>query len=37
MSLLSPTQVAVGEEDIKIIDTKDPQQLKTLAQWILSR
>ncbi|NJD33467.1 MAG: c-type cytochrome [Betaproteobacteria bacterium] len=25
------------EEDHKIIDTKDPNELKNLAQWILSR
>lgn len=25
------------EEDHKIIDTKDPKELKNLAQWILSR
>ena len=25
------------EEDHKIIDTKDPAELKNLAQWILSR
>lgn len=25
------------EEDHKIIDTKDPEKLKNLAQWILSR
>jgi len=25
------------EEDHKIIDTKDPKQLKNLAQWILSQ
>ncbi len=26
-----------SEEDHKIIDTKDPTELKNLAQWILSR
>jgi len=26
-----------SEEDHKIIDTKDPKELKNLAQWILSR
>ena len=26
-----------AEEDHKIIDTKDPKELKNLAQWILSR
>jgi cytochrome c len=25
------------EEDHKVIDTKDPKELKNLAQWILSR
>ena len=25
------------EEDHKIIDTKDPKELKNIAQWILSR
>jgi cytochrome c len=25
------------EEDHKIIDTKDPKELKSVAQWILSR
>ena len=26
-----------SEEDHKIIDTKDPKELKNLSQWILSR